>query len=340
MKPIAFFSALALLPALNAHAQPPAEPQPQTTTSESHLEATTPSSATVAPSQSQTNAGPAPTAAPQPVTGGCELGPHAGIPEEDAQTAARLVCEELLRQKAPTDQNYRVELLKLGDAIFLSVAAIRPDAPGEQRRVRLANIEEAPDATPRLVTALLQHKDVGNLQEYGNLLQSETRAPLRKSGALLVGVGVMGQYSNHIVAPGFELSLRYDTPDWVIGSALRYSGGSTKERHSEIFSWGVGGRYMFTHSDAAPFAGAGLAFETITASQERTSGNSTETVFRGDRSGLAVYGEAGVEFLRTHKSRLAAAIRVDAPIFNVSTAYGTNTRYYLPTSFTLSYSFN
>ena len=268
-------------------------------------------STTAAPDAAPPNAAPEapliPPAAPTRPAERCALGGHAGVPDEDAQTAAELVCREVARGRAPSDHHYRVDLDRLGNAVFLSLTDETSQA---SRRMRLTGIEETVEAAPRITEALLKNKDVKETQRADNLLDAETRAPLRKSGSVLFGMGVVGAYAPGVpvLAPGLELSLRYDTTHWVAHSTLRAAGQSSGSDKLSLFNWGVGARYMFGNGDLAPFAGAGVAFMAV----ERNSPSNT---------GLGAFAELGMEALRMHRNHFGLALRADAPAFMVGDEY-------------------
>jgi hypothetical protein len=267
---------------------------------------------------------PAAEAAPKP---GCRLATHSGIPEPDANTVASLICRELESKGATMTRRYRVELDALGNSVYLTLTDEDGSGTAASRRIRLNEIEEAFDAAPRLVDALLSGKNVTETERVGNLTDAEARAPLRKSGTLQVGVGAMGVYAPGVstLAPGFELSLRYDTPSWVTHSTLRYgahvtSDGEGRDEGLRVFDWGVGARYMLTKQDIAPFIGAGLAYMAVQRDAH-------------SENGLGAFAEAGIEMLRLHRNHFSAALRADAPMFSISK------RYVLPLSLTVTATF-
>ena len=268
---------------------------------------------------------PASQAAPTPA---CRVGAHAGTRDEDAATVASLVCRELESKPGAQGHHYRVDLDALGSSVFLTLTDEDQASSSGVRRMRLSSIEEAADAAPRIASAMLSGKSVGDTERVGNLTEVEARAPLHKSGSLQVGVGVMGVYAPSVatLAPGFELSLRYDTPSWVAHTSLRYAAhvGSNEQGQDEglrLFDWGVGARYMLTKEDAAPFIGGGLAFMAI---QRNTH----------DENGLGAFGEVGLEMLRLHRNHVGLALRADAPLFAVSS------RYVMPLSLAVSMTFD
>ncbi|MFZ5895746.1 MAG: hypothetical protein ACOY0T_32110 [Myxococcota bacterium] len=267
---------------------------------------------------------PVTEAAPKPT---CRLGVHSGIPEEDASTAASLVCREV-EKKPAAGHHYRVDLDRLGTVVYLTLTDEDATGNAASRRMQLAAIEETGDAAPRLADALLNGTSVAQTQRTDNLTETEARAPLRKSGSLQIGVGVMGVYAPSVptLAPGFELSLRYDTPRWVAHSTLRYAAHieNDDEGNDEglrVFDWGVGARYMLSTEDFSPFIGGGLAYMAV---QRDTH----------SQNGLGAFGEVGVEMLRLHRNRLGAALRADAPLFSVSN------RYVMPLSLAVTFTFN
>lgn len=286
------------------------------------------------PPSAASEAGVAPTplvppaaneAAPVPA---CRLGAHAGTRDEDAATVASLVCRELEGKPAAQGHHYRVDLDALGASTFLTLTDEDQSGSAGVRRMRLRSIEEAADGAPRIASAMLSGKSVGETERLGNLTEVEARAPLHKAGSFKVEVGVMGVYAPSVatLAPGLELGLRYDTPSWVAHMSLRYaahveSNDELEDEGLRLFDWGVGARYMLGQQDVAPFVGAGLAFMAL---QRNTH----------SESGLGAFGEVGLEMLRLHKNHLGVALRADAPMFTVSS------RYVMPLSLAVSMTFD
>ncbi|HET9934370.1 MAG TPA: hypothetical protein VFQ35_26890, partial [Polyangiaceae bacterium] len=230
---------------------------------------TAPSSASPSDAPASSAASPPAPAVPPPAseaapTPPCRLGVHAGTRDEDAATVGSLVCRELEGKAGTQGHHYRVDLDSLGSSVFLTLTDEDQPSSAGVRRMRLASIEEAADAAPRLVSALLSGKSVGDTERVGNLTGVEAQAPLQKSGSLQVGVGVLGVYAPSVstLAPGFELGLRYDTPSWVAHTSLRYAAHLDRNSQGEneglrVFDWGVGARYMLSKQDIAPFVGGG-----------------------------------------------------------------------------------
>ena len=98
------------------------------------------------------------------------------------------------------------------------------------------------------------------------------------------------------------------------------------------FRHSVGGRVFMGKSDTAPFAGGGLAYNYIEASIDPSRSSV-------DKGGFAAYGEAGIQFLRTHKSRFSIAVRMDVPMFALKSSYGMGSSYVMPLGVGVSYSF-
>ena len=311
--------------AVPALAQSETAPAAAPATAPAAAPATAPAAAPESPTPAPSVPAAASEAAPTPA---CRLGAHSGIPEEDAETVTSLVCRELAGKPAAANHHYRVDLDALGSSVYLTLTDEEGVGNSASRRMRLNNIEEAGDAAPRVADSLLSGKSLSETQQVGNLTEAETRAPLHKAGSLQVGVGVLGAYAPGVstLAPGFELSLRYDTPSWVAHSTLRYaahitSDGDGADEGLRMFDWGVGARYMLSKEDFAPFVGAGLAYMAVQRNAH-------------SENGLGAFAEVGVEMLRLHKNHLGAALRADAPLFSVSN------RYVMPLTLAITLSFD
>ena len=260
------------------------------------------------------NAAVAAAARPQqgiPITQNCALGMHAGLDETDAITAADIVCHELVRQGA--GGNFEVRFGKLGAEVQLTVAtaaSAQGNVAYDERRVMMSSLSEVSVAAPRVVAALLDKRPVAATETSDNVLQSETRRPLVKNGHMGLDAGLLiassvGATSG--IAPGFNLGLRYRTDRYGIGGELRHAGGGETSSKLTTTTLGLGARYYLTAADTAPFAGGGVGMSYVAI--ERSGGTSVSG------TGASLYIEGGMEFFRTHRVGMSAALRADAPLF-------------------------
>ncbi len=277
--------ALALSLASSAFAQEPTPPAPP------------PQAAPAA------QAAPAPALAPA-APSGCRLGAHEGVDVVDARTAANMVCRALAEKgMAGVPAEVRVE--KLGSRVVLVVATDR----GEEKHVLLSGIEEVPTAAPRLAESVAEHKPVAETETVKNVRSTEAPAPKTKAGQIgfnggIIGVAPIGMAATP--APGVDLGLIYRGERWGVSASGRFASSPSDDDGVQYASLASGVRYSLGDGNLAPFAGAGIS---ILALKVERSGHDF------NRGGLGLYGEIGVDALRTHRVGFTASLRVDAPLF-------------------------
>jgi len=263
-----------------------------------------------------------------PITQNCALGMRAGLDETDAITAADIVCHEIVRQGG--GGNFEVRLGKLGAEVQLTVAtaaSAQGNVAYDERRVMMSSLSEISVAAPRVVSALLDKRAVAATETSDNVLQSETRRPLVKNGHMGLDAGLLVASSvgaTSGIAPGFNLGLRYRTDRYGFGGEFRYAGGGETSSTLHTTTLGVGARYYLTTADTAPFGGGGVGV-TYVGLQRSGSASVSGT-------GASVYLEGGVEFFRTHRVGMSAALRADAPLFAAKSKGPDGDAYVIPVS--------
>jgi hypothetical protein len=139
--------------------------------------------------------------------------------------------------------------------------------------------------------------------------------------------------------------LYYEAERYAVGIDLRVGGSGQSDGDSSLIGLSVGGRYFLNADDISPFVGGGAGilwigqkrdYGTTPASSSGYYEYEDRTQLRG--SGLAAFGEVGVEFLRMHNTRFDALLRADAPFFDLEG--DGHHRYTVPISLQLSYSFD
>ncbi len=240
----------------------------------------------------------------------CALKEATGVPEADAQTATRLLCDEL-RRACGGHGAFEVSLGTLGKLVLVTVA--RADT-SLSMTVQVAGLEELPVAAGRIATALAAGRSFSSTERVDNLVTSETREPLSKKGAVKFSLGV-----GDVETPGYGarasslvLGLAYTTPRFALPAEMRFGwdNATYPAKEMDLFSISVGGRAFLSTRDISPFVGAGLGYLNLSAHH---GGYDSAGYFDGSRSGVVPYLEGGVEFLRTHRGRLALQVRVDFP---------------------------
>jgi hypothetical protein len=283
----------------------------------------------------------APAAQPSaPAT--CLLGVRPKTNEDSARTAARLICDELRGQGATiTDlseqavsgaEAYRIDIEPLGAQLMVRVAYESPvGMPRATRRLVLSGYEEMNVAAGRLAEALVHDKPLGETATIGNVMQSEAGPTQKKRGDTLFGLGLIGLSVPSVgvyAAPGAEASFFYDASDIAIGISAAIAGGEGAGRgqgRATFADFSVGARRYFSRSDASPYLGGGAAYSHLNI-RNNVYGSSSD-----NSSGLGFYAEAGFQFMRLHRHRLATGLRVDLPL------YRTNERYAVPVMLNVSW---
>ena len=232
---------------------------------------------------------------------GCTLGSHPGIDDADAQTTADLVCDELAKRGvAPARQ---VRLGKLGGRVLLSV---------DDKHLLVSGLEEVPVAAPRIAEAVATGASPDETRKVDNVVGPEARGPkvVQSSVGMKGGIiGAMPATREAGIAPGIALGILARSGRFGLDGHLRAGGGGGSETEMTHVVLGSGAQYYLTDGDFAPYLGAGVGL--MHYKLEATSRDSVEN------TGFGVYGEAGIEALRTHHVAFTVGIRADVPTFTL-----------------------
>jgi len=208
--------------------------------------------------------------------------------------------------------------MRIGSAFVLTLHVEAPSGQvRDTRQLRLASIEEAPVAAPRLVDALWSGTALTKTRQVSNLVGQETRKYDKVHGEFLYGAGVLGLYaagSDTGVQPGLDLQTGYESERFGVGADLRFGLGSDghEGQTADYFALGVGGRYFLSSGNVGPFVGGGVTWSNLEVYDGEWS---DEAAFQGDGSGIGLYGEVGLQLLRLHASRLTFDLRFETPLY-------------------------
>jgi hypothetical protein len=295
------------------------------------------------------------------------IGSHEGIPPGDAHTSVALVCDALRQAGANVSATpaeapgaadrtaYRVDLLPLGQVVILQVGYESPiGTRTDSRSLRLDGIEEVVVAAPRLAESLVRGTPVSATAKVDTLVGQETRPYLKEYGETMFGLGIMGFALPGDAWGGYGITahLRYEAKRFAVGIDVRLGVSSDNDGDSDLAGVSLGARYFLNEGDIAPFVGGGAGILWLGVEREYEHAATTNPPGSVppyydygyddrtplDGSGLAFFGEVGVEFLRMHGSRIDAALRLDAPVFQLSG--DGHERYTMPISLLVSYSFD
>lgn len=253
-------------------------------------------------------AAPVPPAPPAAFT--CGAGDVDGIAAPDARTVVDLVCREVARA-APGRGAFRVHVRPLGrDVVLILSVEDGPARPRDERMLRIAGIEEAPVAAPRLVEALLGGRKTEDTQRLDNLVREDTRPLVNKAGETTPVLGVFGLSvpGYALAGPGLSGGIHHVMPRYSVGGDLRIGGGGGGDWSASYVAASVGGRYFLSDSATSAFVGGGASLLYLGLGRERSSPE-----FDGSRTMFAPYAELGVQLFRLNRARLTANVRVDVP---------------------------
>lgn len=249
----------------------------------------------------------------------CELTDASGVPEADARTAERVLCDQL-RQASGGRGGFGVALGTLGKAVLVTV---KREEPAATVTVELRGLEEVPSASPRIADTLVHGLAFAQTQRVDNLLEAETRPARAKKGSVkfTAGVADVESIGHGARAAGFSLGLLYATPRFALPAEMRFAwdDSASGEPSLGLFSFSVGGRGYLSKRDVSPYLGGGVGILRLQADEgfypyEGAEGN---RYFYGERFGFAPYVEAGVEMLRLHRGRIGLQVRADLPLWSL-----------------------
>ncbi|MCC6901674.1 MAG: hypothetical protein IT377_22075 [Polyangiaceae bacterium] len=274
----------------------------------------------------ETPAASAPSAPPAPpagVSGTTCLTFNNGLDPASAATGGQIVCDEiraagvpLVSPGTPSANAYRVFFDRLGRQLVVRVTYEAPiGSVRRSERVTLSGVEQVSVAAPRLARAIVLGQPLESTQQVDNLVAEETRKYDKKPGEFLWGLGILGTSApteNRWMSPGIEFMGYYETPDYGFGFSLR-SSLATGDKSLSGLSASVGGRYFFSQSDTSLFVGGGLGISYL--GLRNNDYESSEPSVSG--SGLATFGEAGVELMRLHSSRMIVGLRAELPFYSL-----------------------
>lgn len=304
----------------------------------------------------------APTIASAAEPAACVLGRHDGTPAPDALTLAELACEELKRRKVsvmtratteePDGERWVVDLRTLGTTTYLSLTYFTSgmDAAWTEK-LQLNRIEEGPDAAVRLAEAYASNRSVASTARPGNLVgQDLGDGDPKRYGELMFGAGLMG-----VIAPdlemwggaGLSLALAWEADRYGVLTEFRMAGNSG-DYDGFVGGLHLGGRYYFLDADFSPYVGLGMAYVGYSASEPydwNMDGGPVEDQEAApyveprsvDGSGLAAYLSAGVQGLRSWRSRMHFDVRVEQPFFTLESVQTGKKTWQVPVSFNLAF---
>jgi hypothetical protein len=207
----------------------------------------------------------------------------------------------------------------------------------DSRSLQLRGVEEVTVAAPRIADAMVHGTPIGQSAHVGNLVGEETRGYRKQYGEMLAAIGLIGfaypgdTWSGY----GFYGRLHYEAQHYAIGIDLRLGGSSDGAGDAALAGISLGARYFFTEEDITPFVSGGAGIMWIGLRHEYASTLTSDARLSG--SGLAGFGDVGMEFMRLHESRFDVLARLDVPFFDLE-ATGHH-RYTMPFSIMASFSF-
>jgi hypothetical protein len=243
----------------------------------------------------------------------CQATEVTGLPAEDAATAVDIVCRELASVSGSAGA-YAVSVRPLGESIVLTVShADRADG----RSLVLDGFKEVPTAARRLAEAVVLGKPIEDTRLVDNLVESEGRTLITRSGSRKFELGALGLGAGQGtgMGAGFSIAFAYDTPSFAIPAELRWAQSSNGDRSLSMFSIDSGARYFFSRHDTSPFVGGGMSVLYLSLSNLRD--RDRYVYVEDSRWGPGLYAEAGVQLFRMHRGRMTAKVRVEFPLYSL-----------------------
>jgi hypothetical protein len=193
----------------------------------------------------------------------------------------------------------------------------------DSRELTLSSIEEVPPAAHKIAAAIVRgavieadHPAPDDMPPPPSPAPAATPGRVSTSPQIHFAVGLLGQFPpldrSATPAPGASLEVHGEFPRVQVVGNFRFGADSSDRSVGLIFvEFSMGARYYLSDADFSPYLGGGFAWSYLSLT------DNVHNDFDGNRTGLGAYAEAGVEFLRTHHSHVAAGIRVDAPFYSL-----------------------
>jgi hypothetical protein len=243
----------------------------------------------------------------------CQATEVTGLPPDDVATAVDIVCREVASVSRSAGA-YAVSVRPLGESLVLTVS--HADT-ADGRSLVLDGFKEVPTAARRLAEAVVLGKPIEETRLVDNLVQSEGRTLVTRSGSRKFELGALGLGAGQGTGTGagFSMAFAYDTPSFAIPAELRWAHSSRGDRSLSLFSIDTGARYFFSRHDTSPFVGGGLSVLYLSLSDVRDS--SRYVYVEDSHWGPGLYAEAGVQLFRFHRGRMTARARAEFPLYSL-----------------------
>jgi MYXO-CTERM domain-containing protein len=221
--------------------------------------------------------------------------------EKKGKTLARDNCTE----------TYTVYHVILGE----TVTAIL-EGPGRTVDLKVAGLDELPEAYSQLVTALVEGKEMARATDRKNVTEDQSDPERVKADSLFYfGLGYGALFSNTVHdGPLMTFGYRYEL-DWIAVDlamdAPSYDVNEQGGNKATGFAFSLRALYYFDPAaDQSPYAGLGLGYALITEEDG-------DTYTQREGTGLVGRLSLGYEFLRSSTIRLLAQIDATAPMFTL-----------------------
>ena len=251
----------------------------------------------------------------------CNLTGHGGVPDDDARTAADLICGELAEHGAAAEP-YEIRLGTLDSSVVVTVTRVNRQS---SRRVVLSSLGELPVAAPRLATAITSDKPIADTENADNVIAAEARRPTTKNGtAAAVAELFAATHTGHApgISGGVGVGLDYRLESVAIGARGRLGGIGDGNDKLGLATLDIGARYFPLDGAIAPYIGGGFVVGYYKASH--ADGGDAEG------SGVGSFAEIGVDWLRNSRIGIYTAVRADIPFFELR---GSSDAYVVPLTF-------
>lgn len=217
-----------------------------------------------------------------------------------------------------------IDAMRIGHRLIVLVRGLR-DGSFVAESLKLETIDDLPAAIDRMMEAIFTGKSYAETATVANLTGEEVRVHRKKYGEFFWGFG-LEQGTTLTVSSKFNfgamMRTSYEMSHWRIDSDLSILGSrnGSLERNHGMWSWTLGGAYIFGDGDIAPYidAGMGIGAQLIANPTSEATDWEDNNLFG---VGALFYVGAGVELFRFHNTRLMMGARIVLPAYSLKTDY-------------------
>jgi hypothetical protein len=169
----------------------------------------------------------------------------------------------------------------------------------------------------------LEDHSLESTKNVDNVLAGETRVPKVERSQVACDLGLFaltGAHAGAGVAGGLQLGALFRAGNFAITSHGRAGGIGSADNKIATASIDIGARYYLSNGETAGFVGggAGLAYFNWRTSSANSDPYDLPS---HEGSGVAAFGEVGLDMFRTHHASFSTSLRADLPLFALDKTY-------------------